>query len=352
MAGLLPAVLALLPAMAAQAGRLCWLGPVLALSAGLWLCRLWRQLGQEDLPRGLEAAFGAGLGKAAQLLYLLWGLFLLAVSARRFADRLLASIAGQQVQWLFLATALGLALWLGRGEGAVFARAGRLFFLAVAVALGFALLLALPALDWQNLWPPAREDWGGILKGGVLALSLSGYGIYALCLPRRPGGEEKTWPWAAWGCGIFSLLLLAVVGTFGPSLAAGMGEPFHFLLEGVKVPGAFRRGEAALEAVLGLADLTLLILLTLSCRILWKRLFPAGKGWDGAAVCAAAFCLAGALAGAGDLRRGMEELAPAGGLIFGVVLPGGAVLAGGRKKGQGANHTFCGKKLAESKDVE
>ena len=74
MAGLLPAVLALLPAMAAQAGRLCWLGPVLALSAGLWLCRLWRQLGQEDLPRGLEAAFGAGLGKAAQLLYLLWGL--------------------------------------------------------------------------------------------------------------------------------------------------------------------------------------------------------------------------------------------------------------------------------------
>lgn len=351
LAALLPAALALTAPMALRGGRLCWLGPVLALPVGIWLCRLWRKLGRRDLSAGLEEAFGVWAGKLFGLLYLLWGLFLLILSARQYADRLLTGVQGQAVQWLFLGTALALALWLGRGDGTIFARAGRLFFWIVAAALAFALLLALPALDWRNLWPPAPEDWTGLLEAGVLALSLSGYGVYVLCLPAGETRGERTWIWPAWGCAVFALVLLAVVGTFGPALTARMEEPFLFLLEGVKVPGAFRRGDASLAAILGLGDLVLLILLVRGCRSLWKGMIPSWKGRGGAAVCIVAFCAAGLLSGRSAGQRAMEQIAPAGNLLFGVLLPAFSVLMGKLRRQTGKQSTFCGQEIEARADI-
>lgn len=343
---LLSAALGLLGPLAA--GRLCWLGPVLALPAGLWLCLLWRELGREGLPRGLERAFGPNLGRLAQLLYVLWALALLIESARTCAQRMGSLLPGPGAERFYLLTALAVCLWLSRGREEIFARTGRLFFLASVAAMIFALALAVPSLDWRNLWPPERADAEALPCSALLSLSLAGYGVYALCLPRREGEEKRHWPWAAWGSVGLAWLLLTVAGAFGPKLTAELEEPFFMVLQGVEVPGAFRRGEAALAAVLTLADFVLLALLSRGCRSLWERAAPEKWGWAGYLLAAGAF-----LAAAGKDRAGaaLTGWLPAGNLIFGTVLPALAVWGikvRGSKKGQ---PIFSAAKTVQKADV-
>lgn len=307
---LFAAYLGLMGPVAQGAGRLGWLGPVLALPVGLGLCPVWERFGERDLGTGLAEGFGTWVGRALQGAYLLWGAFLLSVSARRYVGRLLTALPGERVRWLYLGTALGLSLWLGRGDGRVLARAGRLLFLTAAAALGLSILLALPGLDWRNLWPVEQRDLAGVPGSALLALSLSGYGVYALCLPRGRGTGERGWPWAAWGCGALAAAQLAVTGAFGSGLTARLDEPFLLLL---------RRGTAALAAAAALADLVLLTLLTLGCAALWRGLVPKGGGWGGWILVLAAYCAAGLAPEA--VWRGAEKIVPWGNLILGVFVP-------------------------------
>jgi hypothetical protein len=348
---LVPAALGLLRPMIMLGGRLSWLVPVLALPFGVCLCRVWGRLGEADLRSGLEGAFGVFLGKLSVLAYLLWGLVLLADSARRYSDRLLVVFEGESVRWLFLLSALGVTLWLGRREGGAFARTGRIFFLAVGLTLCGILLLTLRGLDWKNLVPPEGEEWKGLPGAGALCLSLAGYGIYTLCLPRRR--EEslwKTWPWAVSGCVVLSVLLLIVVGVFGPALAGGMRDPFLYLLEGVQVPGAFRRGEAGLVAILSLADLVLLTLLGGGCMTLWGELLPLIPVL-GCVPVAGAFLLAGLLPTLGAAWGRWESILPTGNLVLGILLPALAVLTRGVRERKEDGAIFCVRKTGKSADV-
>ncbi len=347
-AALIPAALGLLGPLAA--GRLNWLAPALALPLGLWLCILWRELGKTDLSHGLERAFGRGLGKLAGLLYLFWGLFLLAGSAHAYARRLQAILPGPRAEWLFLLAALAVSLWLGRGREGAFARTGRLFFLTALIALAFALALALPGLNWQNLWPAERADLAALPAGAALSLSLAGYGVYALCLPKGEG-EMATWPWAVWGCAGLGWLILTVTGTFGPTLAGRLGEPFLLLLQGVEVPGAFRRGEAALLAVLALADLALLSLLARGCRSLWENAAPKSWHWVSPLLVAGAFLAAGLLPDKMGGDGPFQRWTPVGNLIFGAAVPALAVCLIKVRESKKGPSIFSGPKTIEKADV-
>ena len=348
---LTPAALSLLPALAAWGGRLAWLGAVIALPVGLWLCSLWRTLGEEDLSRGLRRAFGPWIGGLFQALYLAWGLFLLAGSAQRYADRLMTTVQGEAVRWLFLGVGLALCLWLGRGDGAVLARTAKLIFLATLAVMGLTLILALPALDWRNLWPPAVGDWMGLPASVALTSSLAGYGIYALCLPGRQGDQMDTRPWAIGGCAALTLLIIIVVGAFGPVLTAQMAEPFLFLLQGVEVPGAFQRGEAALMAMLALADLLLLAMLAWGCKCLWRDLSRSRLQWVGEVLPAGAFLLAGVLTGGETGVWFAQAVAPIGNLIFGIGIPAFAVLTRKLRGTEREQPIFSGRKTGPKEDV-
>lgn len=349
-AALTPAVLVALAPTVRAAGRLGWLCPVLALPVGLWLCFTWKGLGEKDLSRGLEEAFGSFGGKAVEALYLLWGLVLLCHSGERYAGRLMIVFEGEGARWFFLAAALAFSLWLGREPGAAFARAGRIFFLAALVMLGAALLLALPGVDWRNLWPPERVDWRGLALGGGWTLSPSGYGVYTLCLPRRKEDGVRSWPWAVWGCGLLAALTLVVTGTFGPTLAGRMKEPFLYLLEGVQVPGVFRRGEAALAAVLTLGDLALLTLLARGCVSLWRRAVPAWP-WGGGVLAAGSLVAAGLLPGWEDTGAWLTRCLPAGNLIAGVAIPSLGIFLKKGKKEKSERPIFSAEKEPDEADV-
>lgn len=346
---LVPGALGTLSLLAASAGRLGWLGAAIVLPVGLLLCRAWESLGERELSLGLRGAFGTGLGKCLELLYLLWALFLTAERAGGYARRLMATAEEEPTRWLFLGVGLALCLWLCRGLGAVLARTGKLFFLAVAVVLVLALVLTLPGADWKNLWPPRQGDLVGLPMAAITVLSLSGYGIFALCLPRAGEDGPRPGVWTAWGCLVLTVLVLAVVGAFGPVLAARMEEPFLLLLQGVQVPGAFQRGEAALISALALADWALLALLTWGTKTLWRSLtgLDRGSGW----FTAGAFLMAGLLPRWPGAQERMTELAVWGNLILGVGVPMIALLLGERKRGRKTEGTFCGRKNQEKEDM-
>lgn len=348
---LVPAALGLLAPTVMLAGRVSWLGPVLALPVGLCLCLVWERLGETSLSLGLEDAFGQMGGKLAEIFYFFWAMALLVDAARRYSERLLTVSEGEGVRWLFLLSAFGICLWLGRGTGGAFARTGRLFFLAVGATLAVILLLVLPGVDWKNLWPPERSDWRELPGSAALCLSLTGYGVYALCLPRREKKDMgKTWPWAAWGCGAFAVLLFIIVGVFGPALAGQFKDPFLYLLEGVQVPGAFRRGEAGLIALLSLSDLVLLTLLGRGIMTLWGELVPVfpGLGWLPAA---AAFALAGVLPALGQPWARLAAALPGGNLILGVLLPVLSVLTIKIREDRKKRAIFCGTKSEKEVDI-
>ncbi len=332
--------LGLLAPIAQTAGRLAFLGPVIALPLGLVLCTLWRRLAGEGLPAELEKRFGRVLGKVLETAYLLWGLLLLAVSARRYVGRLVEAVRGENARWFLLAAALLLCLWLGRGDGSILTRAARLFFPAALLALGAAVVLALPGLDWRSLWPPEKSDAAGLAAGALLALSLSGYGVYALCLPRGTDDLRPKKRWAVWGCGALAAVLLVCVGVFGPALTAQMDEPVLLLLEGGRGAGLLSRGAVALAAVLALADLTLLALLIRGCGALWRGLVPAAQGRGLWLLAAAAFWAAGVLPE--DTAQWWARGVPVGNLLFGALIPALAILTRKQDGTEQGLSTSCG----------
>lgn len=348
-AALFPAGLGLLGPMIMMGGRLSWLAPLLALPVGLCLCPVWRRLGRRSLGEGLKEAFGGAVGGLSAALFFLWGLILLTGSGLSYSRRLLTLWEGERGGWTFLLPALGICLWLSRRKGRVMVRMGRILFLTVAATLAAILLLSLHGMEWRNLWPPEQKDWWGLPGSAALCLSLAGYGVYGLCLPQ--GREGKTgWFWTVWGCGGQGAILLMVVGTFGPALAEKMGQPFLSLLEGAGIPGAFQRGEAGFMAVLTLADLALLALLSRGVMTLWAELVPvfSGMGWLPAA---GAFLLAGALSGEREAYAWLMAVLPRGNLIFGVLLPVLAVLTIQVRERRKRRATFCGDRSGREADV-
>ena len=341
LAALIPGMLALLGPLAAAAGGLAWLCPVAALPVGLLLCKVWEPLGVEGLPRGLGSAFGPWVGKILMGAYLGWSVVLLVWAAGRYADRWMSVTPNEEARWLILAVGLGLCLWLGRGKGVALVRAGEVFLLWAGAALAFALLLSLPALDWKNLWPPEGAHWAGIPAGLAAVLSLNGLGIYGLCLPAGDaagGSFRKTIA----GCGVFGWLILTVIGALGPALAARGEEPFLLLLQGVAVPGAFRRGEAALMAALTLADWGLLSLLIWAGRSLWRELDPGLKGWGYWLPAAGAFLAAGVFSKQELQGALFENWLVIGNLIFGIGVPTAAFLLKWGKRSMEKNATCSG----------
>lgn len=345
---LVPVALGLLGPLAGAGGRPCWLAPAVALPVGLAAVRLWRALGKEGLPRALDAAFGRVLGGLLRLLYLLWGLALLLYAARRYAGRLAAAMGG--ARWLYLLGGLALVLWLSRREGKLLRRGSGLLLLAVLAALLLTLALALPAVDWRELRLPARGEGGSLWQAALLVLSLSGWGVMGLTEPTEDERRPSALLWMSWGWALLTALLAVVLGIFGPVLAAGMKEPFLYILEGAGVPGLFRRGQAALCAVLALGDLALLTLLTRSCGVLWESLAPAAPGLGRWVLPTAVFLAAGFLQG--ERLLWMEELLPVGGLVFGLVLPALVVFTEKAGRRHERDTISCGQKGEKTQGID
>lgn len=340
-----PAIQALPGQTAALAGAAGWLSPLPALPILLLLClalfSLFRDLpGHTGLAGALKLALGKGLGSVVIGAYLLWGLLLLCVDVRRYALRFLSTSYRNAPLGLFVVILLAAVLWVARGRLCAFTRAGEIFYLALAVALGLVLFFGLFRVRAEHVLPVWVEDAPAVAAASGPVLSVLGYGIFGAFLvggiARKDGDRRQCIMWAATFCAVLMVLQLVCLGSFGPALVVRMDAPFFMMVKGIGVPGAFERIESVIIALWILSDLALLGLLAFACRRMAAELFSLKEDGKRAVVPIILLALLGAFflfPDAFRLSAFLEHGLAAGNLIFGFAIPLAAACINAVKKG-------------------
>ena len=329
-AALLSPAIRVLPGAAARiAGEGGWLATVAALPVLLGLCWvLFALLRKGDgLGETMLTVLGPAAGRAAVGLCLAWGVFLLAANARLVALRFLTVSYRNAPLPLFLAVLLALTLWLAAKPVRVLARAGEVFFLALAIGLGFSLVMGAFQVEPGNLLPLWGENLPSAAAAALPVLGLLGYGTFAAFLGGRveetPGGRRRPRGWAAGLCLTLTALQAVCLGNFGPGLTVRMNTPFFMMVKGIGIQGTFQRVESVILALWVLSDLALLGLLTRACAEMTCTILPL-KSRKAAVLPLVLLALAGGLwlfPDAFALHRLMDRLALWGNLAVGFGLP-------------------------------
>ena len=328
-AALLSPAIRILPGRTAEiAGEGGWLAAVAALPVLLGLCWvLFALLKGKGLGQTALEVLGPVLGRVVVALYLLWGLFLLAANARLVALRFLTVSYRNAPLPLFLAALLAITFWLTIKPVRVLARAGEVFYLALAIGLGLSLAMGAFQMDPGRILPLWGEDLPAIGAAALPVLGLLGYVVFAAFLGDRviprPGGRKKAMGWAVGLCLTLTALQAVCLGNFGPGLSIRMNTPFFMMVKGIGIAGTFQRVESVILALWVLADLALLGLLAAACAAMVRTLLPV-QGRKGVALPLVLLALAGALwlfPDAFFLTRTMERAALTGNLVAGFVLP-------------------------------
>ena len=333
-AALLSPALQVLPGQTARQGGIAgWLAAAAALPVLLGLSWLlwWLFKGEAGQAGGLPGTacrlLGRIPGRMLCLAYLLWGLCLLAVSARQVALRFLTISYRNGPMLLFLLTLLGITFWLVRKPVGALARAGEVFFLTLAAGLALSLALGVFQLDPVNLLPVWTEDLPAAGAALLPVLGLLGYAVFAPCLGGQvapePAGRRRVLRWAA-GLGLtLAALQIVCQGSFGPGLAARMDTPFFMLVKGIGFEGTFQRMESVIIALWVLSDLALLGLLACACTLLAQMAFCLPRRQTAAlpVVLAAAAGAVWLFPSAFALDRALEGPVLWGGLALGFGVP-------------------------------
>lgn len=330
---LAPAVSVLPGLCARQAGAAGWLALLAAWPAVLLLGRVLDKGGLAGLCRS-----GTAWGRLFTIIYIMWAILLGGARLRLSGERM-AFTARQQTQaWHLLVVLVVAAVWLVRGKTDVFVRAAAVFSRILTVLLVVVLVLTVPQMQLENVWPLWKEDVPEVFLSAAFVLGVFGYGVYGAFLGEDMGARGNWYGRTAMGCVLLAGLQLSILGNMGARLAGALGDSFLTLGKHVGVEGAFQRVESLLAAVWLLADLSLFGLLLLACRKLAGNMVKGSAGW--VTVAGAAAFLLGSLSVFRDAtvaRRFEYNVAPVGNLVLGAAIPMASVLFGAGKK----NGTSC-----------
>ena len=264
-AGVLAPAAELLPGLLIpRAGRGAWLSVLLG---SLLALGLWHLLGR-------VRDSGRSLSRPVLLIYMVWGVLLLALRLRLCAQRLLSTGERDGSLGFFLLLLTLLLLKVCTGTLPAFGRAAQIFGAILFLTAGVVLLLSLGRCRWDRVIL-IEKDAGDVLLSAIPAAGVLLWGLPAVVL--SPEREQHR------GRGVlFCLLLTAaqvvILACLGSGLAAQLDRPFFALAKGVGVEGAFRRVESCIAALWSLADLTMAGVLLFALRRGVCRLL--GEEWE------------------------------------------------------------------------
>ena len=116
------------------------------------------------------------------IIYIVWAELLLAIRLRACAQRLLALGYRDGSLIFFLAALALMALWMGTGRLAPFARAAQLFLVVLLGTAAVVLVLSLGQVKAEHLLPLWSGDVPGILRSALPAFGVVGRGGWAAFL--------------------------------------------------------------------------------------------------------------------------------------------------------------------------
>ncbi len=276
---LAPAV-QLLPSITVEsAGRVSWLAP-LVVAPILWgLGYLLYNVG--GLQAGLHLAWGKIAGNGLILLYIVWGVVLLSLWLRVSAQRLMGAGERDGSLWFLLPALCLLTAWMAWGKRGAFGRTVEVFLAIIAVTIIIVVGLSLGQMEGGNLLPIWWSDTGNLVTALPASLGVLGFGIYAAAFigeVKWGKGDGRRWIWwSLGGCATLALILLVILGIFGPNLTAMLDSPFFALSKSIGVEGMFQRVEGVVAALWTLCDLAVLGLLLRGSGFLCKGLYPRWK---------------------------------------------------------------------------
>lgn len=335
-----PAVDVLPKLLAERAGKGAWAVPLLAFP----LLLLWAAVVGALLEMGERGFFGVlrqrlekGMGVCVTILYMVWAVLLLREQFLLCAGRMGAVYEGSAGVWMALGILL-LAGWSARKGGGGLYRAAQLFWLMMAVTASVVVLMSLPRLKVDYLWPEkikGRE----LLRGVAEYINVWGSGILAAALlTHKPEKRmREAVGWLAVSCFGGAALIAVVLGQVGPNLTLKLSDPFFIAAQGLSVKGAIARLEAPVAG---------LWLLTDFCRmgLFLAVLKEAGGERYGNHLAAAGAVLAAVGGIAFPQRRGGGGL----GLLLGVFLPFGLWVLGWCSKKEERSGISCGGEKSEN----
>lgn len=270
---------ALLPSWtAAAAGQSAWLTGVVALPLLLAVGYVYRQLfSKAPAGSGLSEIFqqvlGQTVGRALTIIYIVWGLFLLVLTARAYGQRMVTAGQTTVSAEVFVLLLLALVLWMGRKKLAGLARSVEIFYFALVLTLGFVLFFALLDMKVEWVLPVWLSDVPAVASATYIPVALTSVGVYGAFLGGQVKSGGKTGTWVGWTVAAsvtMTLLQLGVMAQLGAGLSAQLTTPFFEVARGVGVTGAFQRVESVVIALWGLSDFALIGMILFACRAMVK----------------------------------------------------------------------------------
>ena len=251
----------LLPALTAgKVGGGGWLAVLGALP--LLLIALWA-VGRIVRARGTCRMLSGIPRYIIIVVYLLWTLLVLTLALRLSGARL-AAVYGEGPAFAYVMVMLIVAVWMGLGKTSALARAGEIFYLALAVALVGLLFLAAFKVELENLCLSAKEAAALPASSAAVAgllLNILPAAVLGRKVSVKPRNGRRAVGWVVVFCMAVALLLAAVIGCLGPRLTTRLPAPFLIMVQGLGMEGVFQRTEALFIALWTLSDLTLFGLL-------------------------------------------------------------------------------------------
>lgn len=247
-AGLMAPIADDLPALLLEgAGTDAWLS---VLFGGLLALGLGKLMTTSPLPR-LGDHFP---GKVFLLIYMVWMELLLAQRLGLSVRRLLSTGSRDGSGPFFLLVAVLLLLRLNSGTLPAFARAGQVFFAALAVTAAAVLALSLPTASVERLRPVALPPVSPtLIAAGVLSWGL----LPAAFLPVEGEKQKGRLAVGFTACLVLTGAQVVILANLGAGLGAKVGPAFFALAKGAGLEGAFQRIESVVSALWLFADLTM-----------------------------------------------------------------------------------------------
>lgn len=217
---------------------------------------------------GLPVLLSTVWGKGLSLLYIVWGVFCAGTALAICGQRLsMAAGNGSGAGGMLLAVMIPV-LWLAASKTGAFARAGEIFYLAMAVILLGVVLLGIRQVEWRYLWLEGEGIWTSFRTAGGLGCLT----VYAVLLWNGKGaGEKRRWlGWTTAGALALALLSALTVGSLSPALSGQSETPFFLMTVGL---GQTARAEALAAVLWLLADVTFAALLLHAGRHLCSTVF-------------------------------------------------------------------------------
>lgn len=273
----------IVPQMSAKiAGQAAWLGPLFAFAILFaqvqMLTAIFKRNNYTNLSDIFDNSFGKPISKGLHVIYFAWVLLLFLLYIRYYGERLEITIFSNADVRFFIILMLIIVLFVIRKDIENLARFSEFTLVFFLVIFFFLYLFLIPSIKVENILPIAKSD---VLPGMLAAKPVLVFTSYITLFfflgdyVKEVGVSFKKPAINSilLHCISFSIMVICVVGSLGPTVSARMLLPFFNATKLIKILDSFNRIEAFLVSSWVVTDFMIISCFALILMNIGKRLF-------------------------------------------------------------------------------